>query len=134
MLSEALPAESCFKWALFGREPLSQWTVGRTTLLGDAAHPMLPFLGMGATTALQDGLVLARCFRLTSSVDEALACYRNAQLARANFIMEGSLKRGKQTQRDHPETFNADDERNEQSFGLFDYDAGEIELQKAANG
>ena len=53
--------EQIFKWALFDRPPLETWTRGRVTLLGDAAHPMLPFLGQGAGQSIEDGLVLARC-------------------------------------------------------------------------
>jgi salicylate hydroxylase len=53
--------ESVFRWALFDRPPLATWTRGRVTLLGDAAHPMLPFMGQGAAQSIEDGYVLARC-------------------------------------------------------------------------
>src|SRR5712691_1662800 len=47
-------ADTCFIWALFDRDPLSCWSVGRTTLLGDACHPMYPFMGQGAAQAIED--------------------------------------------------------------------------------
>jgi len=53
--------EAVFKWALFDRPPLETWTRGRVTLLGDAAHPMLPFMGQGAAQSIEDALVLAHC-------------------------------------------------------------------------
>ena len=53
-------AREVFKWGLFDRDPMPDWTVGRVTLLGDAAHPMLPYLSQGAAMAMEDGLVLAR--------------------------------------------------------------------------
>jgi 2-polyprenyl-6-methoxyphenol hydroxylase-like FAD-dependent oxidoreductase len=53
-------AQRCFKWGLFDRDPLPWWSKGRITLLGDAAHPMLPFLAQGAAMAIEDGFVLAR--------------------------------------------------------------------------
>ena len=53
-------AQRCFKWGLFDRDPLPWWSRGRITLLGDAAHPMLPFLAQGAAMAIEDGFVLAR--------------------------------------------------------------------------
>ncbi len=53
--------EQVFKWALFDRPPLAQWTRGRVTLLGDAAHPMLPYLAQGASQSIEDAFVLAAC-------------------------------------------------------------------------
>ena len=49
------------KWALYERDPLPAWCVGRVVLLGDACHPMLPYMAQGAANALEDAAVLARC-------------------------------------------------------------------------
>ena len=51
--------DKTFRWALYDREPLPTWTKGRLTLLGDAAHPMLPHLGQGANQSIEDGMALA---------------------------------------------------------------------------
>ena len=55
-----------FRWALYDREPLPTWTKGRLTLLGDAAHPMLPHLGQGANQSIEDGMALATIFARSS--------------------------------------------------------------------
>lgn len=52
--------EHCFKWGLFDHDPLPKWSSGHITLLGDAAHPMLPFIGQGAAMAIEDAYVMAR--------------------------------------------------------------------------
>ena len=56
---EACP--SCHKWAILEREPLQTWSAGRTVLLGDACHPMTPYMAQGAATAMEDAAVLTRC-------------------------------------------------------------------------
>jgi 6-hydroxynicotinate 3-monooxygenase len=57
---EACP--DCHKWAILEREPLPRWSDGRVALLGDACHPMTPYMAQGAATAIEDAAVLARCF------------------------------------------------------------------------
>ena len=54
-------ADTCFVWALFDRDPLPRWSAGHTTLLGDACHPMYPFMAQGAAQAIEDGATLAAC-------------------------------------------------------------------------
>jgi len=56
---EACP--DCHKWAILEREPLARWSDGRVVLLGDACHPMTPYMAQGAATAIEDAAVLARC-------------------------------------------------------------------------
>lgn len=80
-----------FKWALLLREPMSTWTRGRATLLGDAAHPTLPFLASGAAMAIEDGYVLARCLaEQAQDVPAALQRYESARLERTSRVVRGS--------------------------------------------
>jgi salicylate hydroxylase len=84
-----------YKWALVGREPMSAWTKGRATLLGDACHPMLPFLAQGANSALEDGVILARCLEAYDDVPTALARYEMQRLERTTNIVNGSVASGR---------------------------------------
>jgi salicylate hydroxylase len=81
--------ETPYKWALMARPPLERWSVGRATLLGDAAHAMLPFLAQGAVQAIEDGYVLSRCLA-QFPVEEALARYEQARKDRTRRAVEGS--------------------------------------------
>ena len=83
-------APKLVKWAYLVRKPLSRYTFGRVALLGDACHPTLPFLAQGAVMALEDGVVLARCFDKYPTVEEALVAYEKARLVRDNRMVEGS--------------------------------------------
>jgi salicylate hydroxylase len=79
-------------WALFDRPPLERWSVGRTTLLGDACHPMLPFMAQGAAQAIEDGATLTACLARTSRADIPMALHRYEQLRlpRASRVQAGS--------------------------------------------
>jgi len=70
-----------FKWALMGRDPLPQWTTGNVTLLGDACHPTLPMLAQGAVMAIEDAVILGRCFEKYGDVATALSRYQDARVA-----------------------------------------------------
>jgi salicylate hydroxylase len=65
-----------YKWGIYDRDPLREWTRGRVTLLGDAAHPTMPTLAQGANMAIEDGYVLARVLaRHADDLDAALKAY-----------------------------------------------------------
>jgi salicylate hydroxylase len=88
--------EHCSRWGLFDRDPLPNWTTGRVTLLGDAAHPMLPFLGQGAAMGFEDGWVLAReLARSPNDVDAALARYEAERQPRTARVQIASRAQGK---------------------------------------
>jgi salicylate hydroxylase len=97
-LIHSVPHGSLFKWALRDREPLADWTRGRVAMLGDAAHPMTPFLGQGACLAIEDALVLGRAFAASGGVEEALARYEGARKSRGNFVQLSSREEGRALQ------------------------------------
>ena len=70
--------EPVFRWALYDREPLAGWSTAATTLLGDAAHPMLPFLAQGAAQAIEDAAALAAT--LDDDVPSTLRAYEERRL------------------------------------------------------
>lgn len=88
--------ESTFWWGLYDREPLSEWTKGRLTLLGDAAHPMLPHLGQGANQAIEDGVALAEVLAGAdaSTVPEALRTYEELRRTRTTQVQLGARANG----------------------------------------
>jgi 6-hydroxynicotinate 3-monooxygenase len=63
------------KWALYERDPMSRWGKGRVVLLGDACHPMMPYMAQGAASAIEDGAVLARCLDACHGIKEAFLRY-----------------------------------------------------------
>jgi 2-polyprenyl-6-methoxyphenol hydroxylase-like FAD-dependent oxidoreductase len=103
--------DETFIWGLFDRVPLARWTIGRVTLLGDACHPMLPFLAQGAAQAMEDGVTLASCLRKFADVAEALARYEALRLPRTAHVQ--SLAAANKTRfhlRDGPEQVARDAE------------------------
>jgi len=83
-----------FRWGLYGRAPTDVWGKGRLSLLGDAVHPMVPFLAQGAAMAMEDGYVLGGILtRHPSDPVAALRAYEAARRPRANRVQQGSLDR-----------------------------------------
>lgn len=122
----ATPPELCYKWALYARDPLEHWMKGRVGLLGDAAHAMLPFMGQGAASAIEDAVVLARAFDAASSVEEALVRYQNARRDRANWVQAESRANGLRMEGKDTDTYDKSKHKNEEALGLFEYDASKV--------
>jgi len=79
--------EQCFKWGIRDRDPLPHWTRGRITLLGDAAHPMMPTLAQGAAMALEDSYAVARNLsRHGADPERGLKAYESERLPRARAV------------------------------------------------
>ncbi len=85
-------ADACFLWGLFGHPPLPGWVRGRLALLGDACHPMLPFLAQGATMALEDAWVLAAALDAADDPQAGLVAYAAARRDRATRVQRASAR------------------------------------------
>ena len=87
--------EAWLKWSLYDRRPLLNATRGPIALLGDAAHPMLPFLAQGAAMAIEDAAVVARCLaRMPSDPEEALRTYWAVRRARVWKVQRLAARNG----------------------------------------
>jgi salicylate hydroxylase len=86
--------DTWYKWALYDRDPIPRWTRGRVTLLGDAAHPMLPYLGQGACQAMEDGAVLATALTAEADPVTGLARYERTRRPRASRVVLTARERG----------------------------------------
>ena len=88
--------DNTFRWALYDREPLPTWSKGRLTLLGDAAHPMLPHLGQGANQSIEDGMALATLLARTegAAVPAALQAYERLRRERVAEVQRGARLNG----------------------------------------
>ncbi len=108
-----------FKWGLFGRPWLEQWSSGRVVLLGDAAHPMLPFLGQGAANALEDAMILTRCLTSEATPEQAFALYQRTRSARVRGATEQAARRGDR----YVGEPNADSLKGDEPGAQYAYDA-----------
>lgn len=82
----------CFLWGLFDHPPLPAWSAGRLVLLGDACHPMLPFLAQGATMALEDAFVLAAALDAAETPAAGIAAYERTRRPRATRVQRASAR------------------------------------------
>ena len=100
-----------YRWALHDREPLNTWQLGRVTLLGDAAHPVLPFMAQGACQAVEDAAVLSRCLDRFGDPAEAIARYEAIRKPRTDKIQNGSW--------DNATTFHLEDGPQQEARDAF---------------
>jgi len=84
-----------FKWALLGRSPQKGWAQGAICLVGDSAHPTLPFLAQGANMAIEDAAVMARCLTAYSTAEKAFAEFENLRWQRTADIVNRSSDNAK---------------------------------------
>lgn len=130
-----------YKWALMGREPLDQWGAGSVTLLGDAAHPTLPFLAQGAGMAIEDGVVLARCLEaFPQDPTKGLRRYEELRIERTSRIVRGASEAGKRFHNPaladpvgaaaYVETEWSEERTRQRYDWLFSYDATCIDILK----
>ena len=84
-----------YRWALHDRPPMKQWSKGRIILLGDAAHPMLPFLAQGAAMAIEDGAVLADCISSYKDNEKSLKNFEQIRKPRTSFVQLAARRNAK---------------------------------------
>jgi salicylate hydroxylase len=123
---ENAPDDSIYRWALYDRDPLQNWTKGRVTLLGDAAHPMLPYLGQGATQATDDAIVLARALDQYDDVEEAFAAYQAVRIPRTAFIIAASRQQAAAL--NQPDPYRYKELRMDGAQSISGYDASTVPI------
>ncbi len=96
--------QDCHKWAILEREPLARWSDGRVVLLGDACHPMTPYMAQGAATSIEDAAILSRCLNEIDSVEDALKSYESHRKPRTSRIQAiSSANTWMKTQESNPD-------------------------------
>ncbi|WP_419959726.1 FAD-dependent monooxygenase [Psychrobacillus sp. BM2] len=83
-----------FRWGMFDRSPIENWTEGNVTLLGDAAHPMLQYLAQGGAQALEDAYVLGEALESEATYNEAFTKYQAERQPRSAMVQTSARKWG----------------------------------------
>jgi salicylate hydroxylase len=121
------PSETLIKWGLFVRPPIETWSMGRVVLLGDAAHPILPFLGLGAALAIEDGVVLARALAMTDDAKVAFAAFERARRDRVETVRTQTIRQGEIIQAGDPDRASLSRSPS-QNVDIFAYDPCEAAI------
>jgi salicylate hydroxylase len=83
------------RWATADRDPIEQWSFGRVTLLGDAAHPMLQYLAQGACMALEDAVTLGAAMNAEGDIERAFQRYQRSRVARTARVVLSAREMGR---------------------------------------
>jgi salicylate hydroxylase len=126
LLIDAMDKDQCYRWAMYNRPPMTGWSTARATLLGDAAHPTLPFMAQGAALAIEDGAILARALTESGSTGAALDLYQRSRYERTARVQRGSNELGKlyhlRSEQELRQAFATRDMANERGSWVFSYD------------
>ncbi|MFL5103818.1 MAG: FAD-dependent monooxygenase [Xanthobacteraceae bacterium] len=87
---DAADRDACYRWSLHNRPPIRNWSTRRATILGDAAHPTLPYLAQGAAMAIEDAAVLARALSQAALIEQALSLYAGTRVERMARVVKQS--------------------------------------------
>lgn len=124
--------DKCYRWSLHNRPPIRNWSTARATLLGDAAHPTLPYLAQGAVMAIEDGAVLARALAMESDIPAALQLYQRNRIDRtARIVLQSTENRRVFHLRSEAEIraeFARRDEGKDRNAWLYSYNPITVEL------
>jgi salicylate hydroxylase len=130
---DAADKDQCYRWSLFFRKPLDNWSSRRATLLGDSAHATLPYLAQGAAMAIEDGAVLTRALEMTDTIPEALKLYQRNRMERtARIVNQSNFNRSLFHLRSQAEiraAFAKRDEGGDRNAWLYSYNPLTVELR-----
>lgn len=87
-------SDRIYKWALFDRQSLPKWSDGNVVIIGDSAHPMLPFLAQGGAMAIEDSWILANCVSANDSLEKSLENFYRKRIKRTSMIQQMSRENG----------------------------------------
>lgn len=117
---------NCFCWALNNRPRLQFWSTSRVTLLGDSAHPTLPYMAQGAVMAIEDAAVLMRALDAFNNLPAALKAYEHARINRTARIVDESTEHARlfhfDTHEEFREAFAKKDPSKDRGLWLYNYD------------
>ena len=129
---DAADKDQCYRWSLFFRKPIGNWSSRRATLLGDSAHATLPYLAQGAAMAIEDSAVLTRALAMCDSIPEALQLYQRNRMERtARIVNQSNFNRNLFHLRSQDEIraqFAKRDEGNDRNKWLYSYNPLTVEL------
>jgi salicylate hydroxylase len=130
---DAADRDQCYRWSMFNRPALRNWSTGRVTILGDAAHPTLPYLAQGAVMAIEDGAVLTRALGQSESIPSALRLYERNRVDRtARIVQQSSANRELfhlHSEAEIRARFANRDEGEERNRWLYSYNPLTVELR-----
>ncbi|MBB3862920.1 salicylate hydroxylase [Novosphingobium hassiacum] len=130
---DAADRDNCYCWALNNRPRLDYWSTTRVTLLGDSAHPTLPYMAQGAVMAIEDSAVLMRALDAVDDIADALKAYEHARIDRTARIVDESTEHASlfhfESHQEFRDAFAKKDPDSDRARWLYNYDPLSVPLE-----